>query len=159
MGLKRWARKVRRRKPGIYLARTRKHARPGRENGYVGRSNNVELRRRCHLGTCRHPCPPKPWSDLDPRWYHLPLPWWLGWRWCLAPLEALAILLLLPRYNVQLNRRNPRRVSPGRQVAQRVRRDAAGAGYRAEQFAVTWLFRLAGTAFIATGVLGWWLHR
>jgi hypothetical protein len=125
--VKRWARKVRRRTPGIYLVRTDRHMRPGRENGYVGLSNNLELRRRQHLKNKiengRIVALAKPWSDLDPVWHYLRLPWWLGWRWCLAPLEFLAIKLLLPRYNHTMNLANPRRVPLGTQRAQRLHRD------------------------------------
>lgn len=120
-----WWRKCKRRKPGIYLARTRKHLRPARrENGYLGRSVNMDLRQKCHEGTCRHVNhKPKPWLDLDPIWLRLRLPWWLGWKWVLAPLELAAILLLLPRYNDQLNHGNPRRVPISQQYRQRAVRD------------------------------------
>lgn len=120
--LGRWGRKVRRRRPGIYLVRTDRHRRRGRENGYVGLSNNLELRRLQHLGL-RGTAPAKPWSDLDPVWHYLRLPWWLGWRWVLAPLEAFAIWLLAPRYNQTMNKANPRRVPLGQQAVQRQQRD------------------------------------
>lgn len=115
--------RARRRKAGIYLARTLRHRGRGRENGYVGRSNNVPLRIRQHLGQdSRHK--PKPWADLDPRWRVLPLPWWLSWKWVQVSLEAIAIAVLLPRYNHQLNLHNPRRVPLSAQAAQRRARDA-----------------------------------
>ena len=119
-----WLDRARRRRPGIYLVRTRKHRHPSRrENGYVGLSNNLEMRRADHLGTGRYGVAAKHWTDLDPVWHWLRLPWWLGWRWCLAPLEYVAIRALLPRYNVIHNLGNPRRVSPARQRLERQARD------------------------------------
>lgn len=120
-----WLAKVKRRRAGIYLARTRKHRGRGRENGYVGRSNNVKLRERCHRGQCSHAgCAAKPWIDLDPVFHWIvKLPWWLSWRWVQSPIEALCIAVLMPRYNVQLNKQNPRRVTPAEQRRQRAKRD------------------------------------
>lgn len=116
--------KAKRRRAGIYLVRTRKHRGRLRENGYVGRSNNVPIRERQHRGLDkRHTA--KPWTDLEPRWHVLWLPWWLSWKWVQVPLEALAIRALLPRYNDALNRGNPRRVPISQQHLQRKSRDAA----------------------------------
>lgn len=123
-------RKARRRKAGIYLVRTDKHLAPmRRENGYVGRSNNVPIRIKQHLGQDKRHVE-KPWANLNPRWHVLWLPWWLSWKWVQVPLEALAIWLLLPRYNHQLNTKNPRRVPLSTQARQRLERDSRGAGYR-----------------------------
>ena len=125
-----WWRKCKRRKPGIYLARTLQHLHPTRrENGYVGRSNNVPLRIKQHFGLSRNQ-QPKPWTDLDPVWRVLRLPWWLGWKWVLAPLELAAILLLLPRYNHQMNLANPRRVPLSVQAQQRAVRAGLPFPYR-----------------------------
>lgn len=147
-----WLAKVKRRRAGIYLARTRKHRGRGRENSYVGRSNNVNLRIRQHMGQdSRHA--PKPWSDLDPRWRRLPLPWWLSWRWVQAPLEALAIWALLPRYNVLLNRRNPRRVTLAEQRRQRARRDAGMVLTGAPGYGRAALLVL-GLLLVAVGIVG-----
>jgi len=124
-----WIAKVRRRRPGIYLGRTRKHLNPRRrENGYVGKSVNLELRWAQHMGSGSYGTPAQQWSDLEPSWRCLRLPWWLGWPWVLLPLEFLAIRLLLPRYNVTHNLGNPRRVSKHRQLAQRAQRDAIARG-------------------------------
>lgn len=119
--------KWKRRRPGIYLARTRKHLQPRgrRENGYVGLSNHLDRRQAEHEGRGRYGAPAKPWIDLDPVWLRLPLPWWMGFRWVLAPIEYVAIKALLPRYNDQHNRSNPRRVTPREQKAQRRQRDRA----------------------------------
>lgn len=118
-----WWRKVRRRRPGIYLVRTDKHLRPGRENGYVGESVNVQARIKDHLGQGRYGHTAKCWSDLNPRWHVRTLPWWLGWKWVLRPLETVAMLLLWPRYNVAKNRWNPRRIGPSLALTQRANRD------------------------------------
>lgn len=137
--------KWRRRKPGIYLVRTDKHLRPWRrENGYVGLSNNVHLRRLDHLGQGRHGQTAKPWCDLNPRWHVLKLPWWLGFRWTLAPLEFLAIKILLPRYNVSMNLSNPRRVTLADQRRQRAQRDSRTVVLRTQRAGV----RLAGVVMI-----------
>lgn len=115
--------KAKRRRAGIYLVRTRKHRGRRRENGYVGRSNNVPIRIKQHLGQDkRHK--PKPWTDLDPVWHTLRLPWWASWKWVQAPLEAFAIWLFLPRYNDKLNHGNPRRVTISQQHRQRAARDS-----------------------------------
>lgn len=145
-------------KAGIYLVRTNRHFGGGRENGYVGRSNDVDKRRLCHLGMCAHAtCHPKPWTDLDPRWWSARLPWWLSWKWSQSTLEAAAIWALLPRYNVLLNTKNPRYVPPSVQRLQRAARDAnrwnhrvmvkvAGGGRRA--------LRLVGAVVILVGIIG-----
>lgn len=139
---------AKRRRAGIYLVRTRKHlALARRENGYVGRSNNVPIRIKQHLGQDRRH-KPKPWTDLDPRWLVLRLPWWLSWRWVQAPLEALAIWLLAPRYNHSLNLHNPRRVPLHVQARQRAERDAAPRGYHVKVV-------LAGAGRTLLLVLGW----
>jgi len=117
--------RARRRGPGIYLVRTRKHVGRRRENAYVGMSTQLHLRRLDHLGQGRYKRPAKDWTDLDPRWHVLQLPWWLGWKWLLLTLEFLAIRLLLPRYNVTHNLRNPRRIPPVKARAQRRARDDA----------------------------------
>lgn len=156
--IKKW----KRRKPGIYLVRTDKHLHPARrENAYVGRSNNVPLRTLQHLGKSRG-AKAKSWTDLNPRWHVLRLPWWLGWTWVLAPLEAAAILLLMPRYNHQLNKGNPRRVQLSAQARQRAERDAAPRSYhvkvqayRAGRIAL----RVAGVLMIVAGLSGYLMTR
>ena len=129
---RRWLNKVRRRRGGIYLVRTRRHhLRPRwlswlgmRENGYVGLTVSYYLRQRDHLGTGRHGQKAKDWSDLDPIWKKvIPLPWWLCWHWLMGPLETLVIRLTWPRYNVDKNHWNPRRITPARAEAQRLERD------------------------------------
>lgn len=147
--------RARRRRAGIYLVRTDRHFRRGRENGYTGRSNYVDLRMLCHHGTCRHKNhKAKDWTDLNPRWHVLRLPWWLSFKPIQAALEALAIAVTLPRYNVQLNRKNPRRVPLAAQRLQRAARDSRPWGYRAARQAAnagTWVIRLAGVLCLLAG--------
>lgn len=159
--IKKW----KRRRPGIYLFRTDKHYAPGRrENGYVGLSNNVDLRERCHRGKCSHKGHEiKPWMiGLRARRYTLWLPWWMGFRWTLDPLETIAILLLAPRYNHAKNLWNPRRVALSTQRAQAAerqretgrlafKRQAASIGFAA--------LRIAGVLCIITGAVGAWITR
>jgi len=129
---KRWYRKVRRRRGGVYLVRVQKHSlRPRwlrwlgtRENGYVGETVSYHLRQRDHLGQGRHGQAEKDWADLKPVWYRvIPLPWWLCWKWVLRPLETLVMLLTWPRYNTDKNKWNPRRITPSRARAERMARD------------------------------------
>lgn len=145
-------------KAGIYLVRTDRHFGGGRENGYVGRSNDVDNRRLCHLGMCAHAtCHPKSWADLDPRWWSLRLPWWLSWKWTQSALEAAAIWALLPRYNVLLNTKNPRYVPPSVQRLQRAARDANRRGYwavKAVSAGGRRVLQFAGAAIILAGIIG-----
>jgi hypothetical protein len=145
-----WTRKVRRRQPGIYAYRTRRHLRPGTEWGYVGKSNRLDLRAKQHES--------KPWYDLNPRRYILiKLPWWLGWDWVLLPLETIVILMLLPRYNWQ---KNPRigKVGPRDQAIQRLERQTADAVYRAKVELAHWAtyaYRTIGVLTILIGLGGY----
>lgn len=132
---------MRRRRPGIYAYRTRRHLRPGTEWGYVGKSNRLDLRDAQHAD--------KGWRDLVTRRYILiRLPWWLGWNWVLLPLETLAILFLLPRYNWQ---KNPRigKVGPRGQAAQRLEREQASSVYLMKVRAATLgVYALRGAALL-----------
>lgn len=184
--------KWKRRKPGVYAWRTERHVnRARREWAYVGESVNIGMRDRCHLGTCAHKpkvqrlsmggtvsyggdvdaawivsgrsCYAKPWTDLRPvRHTIIRLPWWLGFRWVLRPLETLVILLLAPRYNWQKNAWNPRRVPPSTQAAQRAERNSAGSAYHAKVQAARALgiaLRAAGVLFILAGLSGYLITR
>jgi hypothetical protein len=174
-------RKWKRRKPGVYAWRTERHLnRARREWGYVGESVNIGMRDRCHLGTCAHRprvqqiagggtvvsgrgCSAKPWTDLRPvRFTVIRLPWWLGWKWILRPLETLVIFALWPRYNWQKNGWNPRRVSPIMQAQQRSQRNAGTASYRARAQGARLLgivMRAAGVLFILAGLAGYLTTR
>jgi hypothetical protein len=150
----RWTRKVRRRRPGIYAYRTRRHLRPGTEWGYVGKSNRLDLRDGQHAD--------KGWRDLMVRRYILiKLPWWLGWDWVLLPLETLVILLLLPRYNWQ---KNPRigKVGPRGQKIQRLEREQARPAHLMKVRAATlgiYALRGAVVLMIITGLGGYLWNR
>jgi hypothetical protein len=172
--------KWKRRKPGVYAWRTDRHRnRARREWGYVGESVNIGMRDRCHLGTCAHQpkvqrigagtittgrgCHAKSWTDLRPvRHTIIRLPWWLGFKWVLRPLETLVILALAPRYNWQKNAWNPRRVPPSTQAAQRAARDGYGSVYHAKAQAARALgiaLRAAGVLLILAGLSGYLITR
>lgn len=151
MGLRAWGRKVRRRKGGVYLWRTRKHANPARrENAYVGESVSFASRAKDHLGQGRYGNKAKDWADLDPKVYRvIPLPWWLCWKWVLRPLETLVILATWPRYNVAKNKWNPRRIPPYLAKVQRAHRDAGGGQYAVR----LWVGRVMRVSLQVAGVL------
>lgn len=144
--------RAKRRRAGIYLVRMRRHlSRVRRENGYVGRSNNVPIRIKQHMGQDRRH-QPKSWTDLDPVWHVLWLPWWLSWKWVQAPLEALAIWLLAPRYNHALNLANPRRVPLSVQARQRRERDGQSGIYRAKRASARFAYLAAGWTLVLGGL-------
>lgn len=172
--LRKWSRKVRRRRGGVYLVRCDHHLnRARRVNGYVGETVSHRLRQRQHLGISRYGVdgqvvkgftrvPAQPWADLNPVWHKITLPWWLCWKWVLRPLETLVILALWPVYNDAKNHWNPRRIPKGIAKAQRATRDAGGVGYSARA-AVSHmgriLVRAAGLAVILTGLVGYAVTR
>lgn len=140
-----------RRRAGIYLVRTNKHRGRGRENGYVGRSNYVDLRTECHLGRCQHKTHyEKSWADLDPRWHWIKLPWWLAFKPVQVLLESIAIKVLMPRYNVQQNRHNPRRVPLKDQARQRAQRDRTG--HKVATRGGSLILRAVGVLLILAGI-------
>lgn len=112
---------------GVYAYRTRK---PGarfcipflsRHWGYVGQTSSFWHRDRQHLwGDVRYGHVAKPWADLDPKCYRLPLP---NWKWLRLAVEAVAILLLAPVYNDKGNRWNPRRIPLSVAARQRAQRN------------------------------------
>lgn len=151
-------RKARRRHPGIYVFRTRRHLRRGTEWGYVGKSNHLALRRACHEGTCkRHPqcVDGKPWADLIVSYRAFELPWWLGWQWVTLSLETAVIAVLRPRYNWQ---KNPRwgKVPPRIQVVQRAARDRARVmgAFEPAPMSGGALIPMIAVAMILTGIVG-----
>lgn len=146
---------------GIYLFRTRKPHAPfglpiiGRHNGYVGQSNNYARRYEQHIrGGGRYNVRMKHWSDLQPRFHRiLPLPRWMFelTPWAVNMIEALCILVLLPVYNVKLNKHNLRRISLNRQRAHRFMRDSTPPG--ALRFINSALTLLKWIALVATGII------
>lgn len=133
---KRWLRKVKRRKGGVYLWRVDHHQnRARRVNGYVGETVSFVLRSKQHLGISMNQVTltrniGQPWSDLHPVMYRvISLPWWLCWKWVLRPLETLVMLVTWPVYNHAKNGWNPRRIPLHAAKVQRARRDQ-GLGLR-----------------------------
>jgi len=150
--------RARRRSPGIYWYRTRRHLRRGTEWGYVGKSNHLALRADCHEGRCtRHPACAggKPWSDLIVRRRSLELPWWLGWQWVTLSLETGLIFALRPRYNWQ---KNPRRSKVPYRIQQmeRAARESARrwGDIEHEPHGVSTLITLTAIAMIVAGIVG-----
>lgn len=113
---------------GVYVFRTR---RPGligripligRHTAYVGESNAVELRRLAHVvGGGKFGAVAKPWADLKPTHYVIPLPG--APKSVLRAVETLLILLLWPVYNHAKNQWNPRRIPLSTAKRQRAQRD------------------------------------
>lgn len=173
--LKRWYRKVHRRRGGVYLVRCDHHLnRARRVNGYVGETVSHHLRQRQHLGVSRYgtdgqvvksgvvKVPSQPWSDLNPVWHKLTLPWWLCWKWVLRPLETVGIGLFWPVYNDAKNHWNPRRIPKSVARAQRHARDMGGMtqNFRVGvMHAARWMVRAAGVLVIATGLIGYAVTR
>lgn len=177
--LRRWYRKVKRRKGGVYLWRVRHHRNPMRRvNGYVGETVSYYFRSKQHMGTSFYATPggkrtatavkvpAQPWSDLDPVLHKvIPLPWWLCWKWVLRPLETLVMLCTWPVYNVAKNGWNPRRIGKHQAAIQRRERDnlsVHGMAYRA-QVGIARAGRIAvqvlGVLLILAGAYGWVVTR
>lgn len=155
-----YLRSLKRRRPGVYAYRTRRHLSPWRtEWGYVGKARNLATRDRCHHGTCHHTsgCIEKPWIDLVVYRWTIRLPWWLGFDWITLSLETLVILWLRPRYNWQKNPR-PDKAGPRTQKAERLYRDSAPASYRARVERIKFMnaaIRVVGLLIIMTGIGGY----
>lgn len=113
---------------GVYVFRTR---RPGlfghvpilgRHFAYVGESRHVRSRWSQHvIGSVRYNMLPKPWTDLKPSWYFIPIPF--APKWLLLSIETALIALLWPVYNYQKNLWNPRRIPLRSAQRQRGSRD------------------------------------
>jgi hypothetical protein len=115
----------------IYAYRTRKphgFGLPvvGRHWAYVGRTSVPHLRHSEHMvGGGKWRAKPKPWADLEPRRFVICrkkrrmeiTTHFLEWFW---------IKVLMPVYNVSMNRTNPRRIKPWTQAAQRAHRNQYG---------------------------------
>jgi hypothetical protein len=173
--LKRWVRKCRRRRGGVYLWRVDHHLnRSRRVNGYVGETVSFYFRARQHMGSSNFTAdgrrattavkvPSQPWSDLNPVCHKvIKLPWWLCWKWVLRPLETLVVLATWPVYNDAKNHWNPRRVPKGLARAQRSNRDMGGLHYSAQvavQHAARWSIRAVGLVLILGGLVGWAVTR
>lgn len=119
---------------GVYAWRCKKPHAPiglpfiGRHWAYCGQSNSRRRRDREHLfGSVTYGTLPASWSDLAPKVYSI---WILfpGWRRARLTQEWLWIKLLMPVYNDQHNRTNPRRISREKAARQRAARDKRRAG-------------------------------
>jgi hypothetical protein len=95
-----------------------------RHFAYVGESSRVRSRKLDHLkGSVKFNQPPKPWVDLRPSHYFIPVP---GFKPVLLAIETAGILLLWPVYNHQKNLWNPRRIPLKTALRQRGSRDFTG---------------------------------
>jgi hypothetical protein len=181
--LKRWIRKCKRRKGGVYLWRVDHHRnRARRVNGYVGETVSFFFRSKQHMGHSRFDpvsgqvvkgkakggpamvkVPAQPWSDLNPVMHKvIKLPWWLCWKWVLWPLETLVILCTWPVYNDAKNRWNPRRIPKAMAKIQRRNRDQGGGVYRTRvtlAHAGRAALQLAGALLVVVGAYGWIVTR
>ncbi len=96
----------------------------GRHVAYVGETSSRFFRDRQHrYGDSRYGAVGKDWMDLAPRVYPLPC-LFPRWKWARKAQEKLYIFLLLPVYNTQWNKKNPRRITPTKAQIQRWGRDA-----------------------------------
>jgi len=173
--LKKWIKKCKRRKGGVYRVKVDHHLnRARRVNGYVGESVSFHFRKRQHLGSSNYDpaggrrmaapvkIPSQPWSDLNPVWTEYRFPWWLCWKWVLRPAESVVILLTWPVYNDAKNHWNPRRIPKDVAKAQRAARDAGGYAYQAKVAAFhvgRVAFQVAGAALVLVGSYGWIVTR
>jgi hypothetical protein len=162
--MRRWYRKVKRRRGGVYLWRVDHHRnRARRVNGYVGETVSYHFRSRQHLGVSHYTgrtgrrlttpvkVPSQPWSDLNPKMYKIiPLPWWLCWKWVLRPLETLVIWCTWPVYNDAKNRWNPRRIAKAHARNMRIRRDQ---GRGLDQVVQVWIAHLLRRALVGLTLL------
>lgn len=162
--LKRWIKKCRRRRGGVYLWRVDHHRnRARRVNGYVGETVSYYFRGKDQMGQGRKG-QEAPWSDLNPKRYQvIPLPWWLCWKWVLRPLETLVILCTWPVYNDAKNRWNPRRIPKDLAAAQREAREyGRGVAYTTRvtlAHGARIALQVAGAATVLIGTYGWIVTR
>jgi len=134
----------------------------GRHNAYVGLTNSFYHRRNQHLlGDVKWGAVAKPWSDLAPRFYGLPLPAWITHkgalfrgRWTLEMLESVAIWLLLPVYNDKKQAPyNMRRITLDRAQRQAWARAKSGMRVNIGRALARWA--LAAAVFSALVYTGW----
>jgi hypothetical protein len=99
----------------------------GRHIAYIGETSSRYFRDRQHLeGSTKYGAKGKPWADLDPKVYPVPI-FLPHWRWLRKSFEWLLIKLLCPVYNTLLQPKyNLRRIRPAQAEAQRAARDALG---------------------------------
>lgn len=126
----------------VYAYRTDKPSAPlglpliGRHWGYAGRTNNPKRRDMEHVrGGGQYNAVAKPWADLRPK-RHVIFRMKSRTEAMTHFLEWLTIKILLPVYNVDMNRTNPRRITQRSQAAQRAMRDQLGTTARVMKMAV-----------------------
>lgn len=143
---RRWWEKTR---EEIYAYRTDKPHAPlalpiiGRHWGYAGRTNDPKRRDLEHVqGGGRYAAVAKDWADLRPKRRVV-----FGMKTRTEAmthfLEWITIKVLLPVYNVDMNRTNPRRITPRQAKAQRFARDQFGTTARLTKLGLRWLLYLA----------------
>lgn len=127
----------------------------GRHWAYAGRTCNGVRRDLEHLtGGGRYNTVPKPWADLAPTRYVI---FRRKRRMEITTkfLEVLTIRVLLPVYNVEYNRGNPRRIKPYVQKAQRAARNERNYGK-----ILFYSMRPAIPVFVTLLIIGgWFVHR
>lgn len=123
-----------------------------RHFAYVGESKRVGLRKMAHLkGSVKYNQPAKPWADLDPSWYFLPLPG--APKFVLHAVETLLIGLLWPVYNHQKNLWNLRRIPLKTALNQRVLRAGIHWSFNCRPAHVIGWVAFAGFLFVNRGAL------
>ena len=128
----------------------------GRHNAYVGQTSSRWHRDNQHrMGSSTYGTPGAAWADLDMKIY--PIPCFFPRKvWAREFQEKLWIKLLLPVYNVEWNKGNPRKISRAKAQAQRWARQSKGWGMIMPRLA-----RLGIYAAIVSGIAytGWekWL--
>jgi hypothetical protein len=150
---------------GCYVWRTRKPGAVwglpiiGRHFAYVGQTGSFAHRERQHTGkylaTDTFRVGHRPWSDLHPRCYRIPLPF----KWMRVALEPLLVAILCPVYNKQLQPPyNFRKISPRTAAWQRRMRDRESTGWWLPRaVASVRLYHIIGYGAIAAGLyLGMW---
>lgn len=146
---------------GVYIVRCRKPGAPwglpiiGRHFGYVGETSSFAHRERQHKGTYLatdtfRTGPGKPWSDLKPRFYRIPLPF----RWVRKSAETILEWTLLPVYNVKKQPPyNFRKISPAAAVRQRKIRDSEALGWwMPRMVSGIRMYHIVGYGMVAAGI-------
>lgn len=129
----------------VYAYRTDKPHAPvalpliGRHWGYAGRTNNAKRRNQEHLvGGGQYAAVAKPWADLRPK-RRVIFRMKSRTEAMTHFLEWITIKALLPVYNVDMNRTNPRRITPRQATAQRYARDQFGTTARLSKLGLRWI--------------------
>lgn len=139
----------------------------GRHNAYAGLTNSFYFREQQHLiGSSTWGTAGKPWSDLDPKVYRIPLPnvithkgglakaLGIKGRWTLELLETALIWLTCPVYNVQKQPPwNLRKIGPRQADAQRMARVKRGIKVNIGRVAARWA--LLAMVFAGSVWAGW----